>query len=207
MKQLTGLLLLLGLFCCRERPTQTGPRAPKIIPKDSLRKDLANPYATIDISPMDMSYLPVEYPKLMTRSSLPVARVIYSRPHKQGRKIFGDLLKYGEPWRLGANEATEIEFFKPVKIEGKTVAPGKYVMYCIPYEDHWVIAFNSNLFSWGLQQDSTKDVYRFNASVSKPNNQPVEYFTLVFRHKPGGADMIMVWDDTEGSLFIEYSED
>mgnify|MGYP003694383693 CR=1 FL=1 len=57
---------------------------------------------------MDMSYFPVNYSqKKMTHdiTTLPVMRVIYSRPHRQGRTIFGNLLKYGERWRLGANEA------------------------------------------------------------------------------------------------------
>jgi hypothetical protein len=44
-----------------------------------------------------------------------VARLIYSRPTKNGRVIFGDLLEYGKVWRLGANEATEIEFFNMLK--------------------------------------------------------------------------------------------
>ena len=38
------------------------------------------------------------------------ARVVYSRPKKEGRTIFGGLVEYGQVWRLGANEATEIEF-------------------------------------------------------------------------------------------------
>jgi hypothetical protein len=32
----------------------------------------------------------------------------YSRPSVRGRVIFGDLLPYGEIWRLGANENTKI---------------------------------------------------------------------------------------------------
>ena len=68
---------------------------------------------------MDMSYYPNGYPvlKIQDKATEPlVARVIYSRPQKNGRTIFGELLEYGKVWRLGANEATEIEFFQVVKI-------------------------------------------------------------------------------------------
>jgi hypothetical protein len=203
MKSLMALFLLIGLFACRDKPLQSGPR-PRLVPKDSMPIDLGNPYASIDVSPMDMSYLPVDYPKLISKKKNPVPRVIYSRPHKQGRKIFGQLLKYGEPWRLGANEATELEVFEPLRIKGKTVPPGKYILYCIPFKDKWTIVFNRNLYSWGLEQDSTKDFSRFDASISILKNQSIEYFTMVFQDTKNGADLVMVWDDVEGRLPIEF---
>ena len=69
----------------------------------------------MDKSPLDISYYPVDYPvlKIQDKMNEPlVARVVYSRPQKNGRTLFGDLVSYGKVWRLGANEATEIEFFK-----------------------------------------------------------------------------------------------
>src|ERR1044071_9686518 len=100
----------------------------------------------LDKSPMDMSYYPVDYPKLkMSGSTEPlIARVIYSRPQKNGRTIFGDLIKYGSVWRLGANEATEIEFFKDVTITNKKVQKGRYVIYCIPHENNWTLVLNED---------------------------------------------------------------
>ncbi len=73
----------------------------------------------VDKSPMDMSYYPANYPvsKINDKITEPLAaRIVYSRPQKTGRAIFGGLLKYGEVWRMGANEATEIEFFKHVRL-------------------------------------------------------------------------------------------
>lgn len=72
----------------------------------------------LDLSPMDMSYLPRNYPELKSHGevrTLSLARVIYSRPKKNGRNIFGNVVVYGRQWRMGANESTEIEFFRPVK--------------------------------------------------------------------------------------------
>ena len=68
-------------------------------------------YTEPDRSPMDMVYFPKDYPllKMTGKTSVPpLMRIIYSRPQKQGRQIFGGLVKYDVPWRLGANEATEI---------------------------------------------------------------------------------------------------
>jgi len=79
----------------------------------------------IDKSPMDMSYYPANYPVLKIQDKITeplLARVIYSRPQKTNRPIFGGLVKYGELWRTGANEATEIEFYNKVKIWGMKIS-------------------------------------------------------------------------------------
>lgn len=206
MKSLTGLFLFIGLVSCTDTPSRTPEKAR--FPRDTaiVKKEPANPYAGIDVSPMDMSYLPVDYPKLAERKSLPVARVIYSRPHKQGRVIFGGLLKYGERWRLGANEASEIEFFQPVIIQGKTIPRGKFIIYCIPQPDHWTIVLNGNLYSWGLNLDPSKDLYKFEIPV-QTRNQSVEYFSMVFQSSsPGTADLVMAWDNIEARLPVQYKE-
>jgi hypothetical protein len=166
----------------------------------------ANPYATIDISPMDISYFPVNYSqRKMTHdiSTPPIMRVIYSRPHKGGRVIFGNIVKYGERWRLGANEASEIEFYQNVTIQGKKVNAGRYVIYCIPYQDKWTIILNNDLYTWGLKIDSTKDLMQFDIPVKKTSVN-FEYFTMVFQPLPNGAELVMAWDDTEGRLPINF---
>ena len=92
----------------------------------------------MDKSPMDMSYYPNRYPVLKIQDKITeplVARVIYSRPQRNDREIFGHLLEYGKVWRMGANEASEIEFYTDVKIGETKVKKGRYTMYCIPYED------------------------------------------------------------------------
>jgi len=214
MKYLAGLIFLIGIISCNDTSTpssspsssaSSSPR-PKILPKDStITGELANPYVPVDVSPMDMAWLPVDYPKLTVKKSTPVARVIYSRPHKQGRKIFGNLIKYGERWRLGANEATEMELFTPISIQGKTVSKGRYILYCIPEGTQWIIVLNSNLFSWGLTLDPAKDRYRF-IIPSLVKNQSVEYFSMMFQPTDTGADLVMAWDNVEARLPIQYKE-
>lgn len=206
MKYLFGFLLLAGFVACNDQKSVSPSSRPKLPPKDSvIIGELANPYVPVDVSPMDMSWLPVDYPKLSVRRPQPVARVIYSRPHKQGRKIFGNLVKYGERWRLGANEATEIETFIPVTIQNKKIPKGRYILYCIPEQNNWTIVFNSNLNSWGLTLDPSKDLYRFTIPA-QIKNQSVEYFSMVFQPTSTGADLVMAWDNVEARLPLQYTE-
>ncbi|HTH31413.1 MAG TPA: DUF2911 domain-containing protein, partial [Lacibacter sp.] len=87
--------------------------------------------------------------------------VIYSRPARGGRDIFGEIVKFGKPWRLGANEATEIEFFTDVYIQGKDISKGRYTLYCIPFEERWELILNSSLYTWGLKIDPKADIQKF----------------------------------------------
>jgi hypothetical protein len=203
MKFSVILCLSLFLFSCSEKNGKPN-NSPKAQRNDTniIRPTAINPHSPVDMSPMDITYLPVDFPVLkMTKGSPqePIARVIYSRPHRQGRKIFGGLLKYGEPWRLGANEATEIEIFQPLRIQGKTVARGRYIMYCIPTEDKWTIVFNNNTYTWGLQQDPKKDAYRFDIPIQKTTTS-IENFTMVFKGEAPQADLIIAWDEVEAHL-------
>jgi Protein of unknown function (DUF2911) len=166
----------------------------------------ANPYAGVDISPMDISYYPADYPKLKMAKAVntpPLARVVYSRPHLQGRHLFHEVLKYNEPWRLGANEATEIDLYHDATIQGKKIKAGRYVLYCIPEQDKWTIVLNSNIDSWGLQPDSTKDIARFPVP-SKLTANHLEYFTMIFEKTDSGAELVMAWDNVEARLPITF---
>jgi hypothetical protein len=159
----------------------------------------------VDKSPMDMSYYPQNYPilRMQHKSVEPLtARVIYSRPQRNGRIIFGSLVAYGKPWRLGANEATEIEFFRDVTIQNQKVPRGRYVLYCIPYPDRWVMKLNSEINTWGLQIDSTKDLYHFEIPISK-TNYPYEYFTMEFEPADPGLHLNMMWDSVKAVLPIK----
>lgn len=204
------LLIALTVFACKEEKKEAAPTDGQPVQVDTLPMlppDISgNAYATVDISPMDMSYFPVDYPKIkMANSSVapPVARVVYSRPHLQRRRLFSGILKYDEPWRLGANESTEIEFYKNVTIEGKKIKAGRYILYCIPHKDSWTIVLNNNIDTWGLKQDSTKDVDRFKVPAST-NNPILEYFTMVFEKTDTGANLIIGWDDVVVKLPVSF---
>ena len=215
MKPSRSLILIHAftvlLFSCNNEKLQSR-KINTIVNKDTLpNKEIVNPYATHDQSPMDMSYYPPEYPVLRmngTDSTSLVARLIYSRPQKKGRTIFGNteksLRQYGKEWRLGANEATEIEFFKPVIIAGKRIDKGRYIIYCIPFPDKWTIVLNSNLYTWGLHMDATKDLFKTVIPVQE-QTPSVEDFSMIFQPTVHGADLVMAWGDIKVVLPVNFN--
>ena len=161
----------------------------------------------VDKSPMDMSYYPAGYPvlKIQDKATEPlVARVIYSRPQRNGRTIFGELVEYGKVWRLGANEATEIEFFQNVRIGGAKVKRGRYTLYCIPFEEKWTMIINRETDTWGsFKYDETKDVTKFDVPVAK-QTEVTEFMSMYFDKSPMGASLIMQWDNVKVALPITF---
>lgn len=210
-KSFLPVFLSLVFFSCGNKTTsekeQTKPDTIQTPPPPIKQpEERENPYVPVDVSPMDMSYFPTDYPKLKMAKKIatpPLARIVYSRPHLQGRHIFLELLKYGEPWRLGANECTELELFKDATVQGKKVKAGRYVLYCIPQEDKWTIVFNSNIDCWCLRIDQTKDVAKFDVPVIKTNNS-LEYFTMLFQNADAGASLLIAWDNVEVRLPLSF---
>jgi len=163
--------------------------------------------APLDKSPLDISYYPVDYPvlKIQDKVNEPlVARVVYSRPQKNGRRLFGDLVTYGQVWRLGANEATEIEFFKDVKIDNKKVKKGRYTLYALVDTDKWTLILNRETDTWGaFRYDSTKDILRTTVPVEK-TSQVAEAFSIEFQKMGKGAVLVIFWDDIQVKLPINW---
>ena len=164
----------------------------------------------LDKSPMDMSYWPSNFPMLKLSgkaSGEPFARVIYGRPQKNGRVLFGAIVQYNSIWRLGANEATEIEFFVPVKIDGKLVPKGRYTLYSIPNENNWTLILNTDNFSWGnFSYNAKKDLLRVQVPVLKTMDT-TEAFTLYFEETNLGAGLIILWDQVKVMLPISFSKE
>jgi tetratricopeptide (TPR) repeat protein len=95
------------------------------------------------------------------RIALTDVSVTYHRPLVGGRKIWGALVPYGQPWRAGANENTVIEFSDPVLVEGRPLARGVYGLHMIPSENAWTIVFSTNSSSWGsFSYDKSEDALR-----------------------------------------------
>jgi len=176
-----------------------------LVSASSFAQNAANKLPAVDKSPMDMAYYPANYPvlKIQDKASEPLlARVIYSRPLKNNRNIFGELVEYNTVWRLGANEATEIEFFKDVKINGKKVAKGRYTIFAIVNPEQWTVILNKDTDVWGaFKYDEKKDVVRVNLPVQK-STEPVEAFTMSFTKTASGIELLTAWDNVMVSLPI-----
>lgn len=75
--------------------------------------------------------------------------VLYHSPQVNKRKVWGDLVPYGQVWRAGANENTIITFTDDVTINGSPLAAGTYGLHMIPGENEWQVIFSKNHTSWG----------------------------------------------------------
>jgi hypothetical protein len=161
----------------------------------------------LDKSPMDMSYFPDQYPLLKFQGKVtdpPYARVIYGRPQRDGRKIFGELIHYNEIWRIGANEATEVEFYRNVRIGGKAILKGRYTLFCIPTETEWTFIINKDTDTWGaFRYDAKKDLVRVKVKVKKLT-EPVEPLSIYFNKTAGGANLNVAWEDVTAALPVSF---
>ena len=152
----------------------------------------------LDKSPADISYFRV------SRETPPLIKLIYSRPQKHERKIFGGLVPLDEVWRTGANESTEIDFYKNAKFGGKAVKAGRYSLFVIPHEKTWTIILNSALDQWGAYSyDKTKDVLRVDVPVGETRNS-IEAFTMMFSGAPPHGALVLAWDNVWVEVPVSY---
>src|SRR2546423_1045437 len=104
----------------------------------------------------------------------------YSRPGVKGRKIFGDLVPYGNVWRTGANQATTITFGEDVTVGGTKVPAGKYGLLTIPGKDNWTVIITKQVdVTSPSAYKQENDVVRYNAKTTTLK-EPVETFTMQF---------------------------
>src|SRR5688572_17670634 len=110
-------------------------------------------------------------------------KITYSQPQKKGREIFGKLVPYGQVWRTGANEATEITLTRDILVNNQPLRAGTYSIFTIPEQDKWTIIFNSDVGLWGsYNYNSALDVLKIEAPVSL-TNEALEAFTMIFDQK------------------------
>lgn len=133
-------------------------------------------------------------------------KVTYCQPRKRGREIFGGLVPYGQVWRTGANEATEITLTKDVFINGLLVTAGTYSLFTIPDKEKWVIILNKELGLWGSYNYNYKnDLLRFEVPI-QANTSYTEAFTIKFDQRNNMADLLLLWDKTKISIPFQFIE-
>lgn len=168
----------------------------------------AQEFAKMDKSTMDRAYYPANAAKRTFAKSdakkkelEPQIRVTYSRPAKKGREIFGELLKFGEAWRVGANESTEILFVNDVKFAGKDIKAGRYSIIIIPTENEWTLKLNTGLDGWGnYGYDPSLDIASVSAKVEKSNKEIENLSIALYEASENTVHLKIGWD----SSIVEY---
>ena len=101
---------------------------------------------------------------------------------------------------MGANEATEIEFFKHVRLGGKKISKGRYTLYAIANENSWTIIVNKDTDTWGsFKYDAKKDVIRKEVTIQK-TDVTVESLAMAFEKSITGFNLIIAWDNVRASV-------
>jgi len=150
---------------------------------------LAQKFAQIDTYPVDIAYLTTK------KIPEPLIKVVYGRPLKTEENVFGDQIPYGEIWRTGANEATEVKFYTDMLFGNKMVKAGTYVLHTIPGEKEWTIILNSNTDTWGaFFYDDSKDVVRI--KVPSTRAKEIDVFSIGFKKNFKNSFMVLAWDST-----------
>lgn len=135
------------------------------------------------------------------------AKIEYNRPSARGRKVFGDVVPFDQPWRTGANAPTKITFSDSVIIGGKKIAGGTYAFYTIPGQKEWTIILGKNPTKYAWDHKEEDDAVRFKvASETLPYN--VESFTIEFANLGRfTADVVLKWETTSVKFPIENDGD
>jgi len=126
----------------------------------------------------------------------------YSSPGMKGRKIYGDLVPFGQIWRAGANEATTFVTSSDVVVGGKGVPAGSYTIFTIPAADKWTLIVNKKTGEWGIPYKYEGDeLARVDMNVSKLPAS-VENFTIAYDKAGSGCTLRMDWETTSASVGI-----
>ncbi|MFD2696733.1 DUF2911 domain-containing protein [Mesonia sediminis] len=150
---------------------------------------LAQDFKDLDESPMDVSVI-------RNTDNSPLARIIYSRPRKKDREIFGALVPFNQVWRTGANESTEITLYEELYINGICLDPGTYSLYTIPGPKIWTVIFNEAQNAWGAFNYNEKlDALRVKVPAQRAASI-IEVFSIAFQPAQNGINLFIGWDDT-----------
>lgn len=136
--------------------------------------------------------------------------VDYSRPSAKGRKIFGELVPFGELWRTGANATTKVTFGDDASVNGSKLAKGTYVLFTTPGEKQWSVIFYKNTAISSNPGNDFKEedvAARINVPVQTLRDV-VETFTIGFNNlRNNGADLEISWEYTKVVVPITVDTD
>lgn len=145
--------------------------------------------------------------KVEQQFSMSKIMVDYGRPGVKGRKIFGELVPYGQVWRAGANSSTKITFGQSVNFGGKIVQAGTYGLFIIPTEKEWKVILNKDFQQWGaFTYDPKQDVVDVTVPVNKLADKQ-EWFEITLNPTDeNSANLVLKWDYAQAEVPVKPSK-
>lgn len=176
-----------------------------------LSSGKAQEFAKLDKSTLDVAYYPTRaafrsFAKTPEEKAklTPMIRVVYSRPLASGRTIFGDLVPFDKPWRVGANESTEILFLTPVSIGDQVVPAGRYTIYAVPAQGSWTVKINLDVDGWGAYAYRPEmDIASITVPTASVSDTIDEFSITLYEASEGVVHLKMGWEKTVAEVPIK----
>jgi hypothetical protein len=128
----------------------------------------------------------------------------YGRPALQGRDMIG-MAKAGQVWRLGMNEATEIQTNGTLVVGGKELKPGKYSLWAKKTGDtQWVLGFHPETGLWGDPAKTSGYIAELPLKLEKATSS-AEQLNINVADKAGEAAITIRWGTSQltGNLGVK----
>ena len=141
--------------------------------------------------------VPQPSPEASVEQTVGITRleIRYHRPAVNKRKVWGELVPYGEVWRAGANENTTFTASSDVAVEGQKLAAGTYGLHMIPTDKDWTVIFSKTSSAWGsFSYDAKEDALRVTVT---PRKAPyAERLAYTFEDPSDqGATAVLTWEE------------
>jgi len=123
----------------------------------------------------------------------------YSRPGAKDRKVFGELVPYGKPWRAGANAATKVTLSTSANIGGAELEAGEYAMLITPEKGEWTLHFwpyESGRYSTYLESD-TAPILGKSSEVKKLHDFQESWLITIDHLRDNSAHLQFMWENTK----------
>ena len=139
-----------------------------------------------------------------TRVTLTYGRPYTADPETGApRKIWGTLVPWDAPYRLGADEATLLVLQRAMVVGGTAVPAGAYTLYMVPSQaGPSKLAISTDIGKWGIPVDEGHDLARVDLKADTLPT-PVDQLTMAIEKVPeGGAVLKISWEKTQYSVAL-----
>ena len=165
-----------------------------------MKKIILTAFLAVSVSAYSQWNIPAASPRQSVEQQFSMSKISldYGRPAVKGRKVFGELVPFGQVWRAGANSATKITFEQSIDFGGKVVPTGTYGVFVIPQEKEWKIILNKDANQWGAYSyDERLNIIDITVPTQKLT-EVQEVFEIALNPKDeNNVDMVFKWDLTK----------
>lgn len=124
----------------------------------------------------------------------------YGAPSARERVVMGELVPYGEVWRLGANEATALHLSAAATVGGVALEAGSYSVYATPGETEWTFHVNSEYDRWGIPIDAAVQSTEVGSFMATPSATAEMVEMMTFEQVDGA--LRFSWENTQVDISL-----